>query len=179
MNEYNWKLKDGSKSKLSFSANFDNLITKYRNNVVVESVFLMDCGIVQRMPCILRYCFEEKVNLKENKFLSEIHDNNDSLINKAYLDQDFQRSLSGDDGPVRLKGGNLIIYSSPNPYNTLFSKIISNPSNSSISFNSEDVSELVEGIIKVLDYDGVRLAQIKSIQTVQYYHQCLDNGLLG
>jgi len=153
------------------------LISKYKNNEVIESVFLMDCGIVGRMPSIMRYCFEEKVNLKENKFLSGIDYNNDNLIDKDYLNCDFKIPLRRDEGLVRSKDENLIIYSSPNPYNTL-SKIISNPSSSSISFNKEDVSNLVERIIKVLDCYAARNAQIKCIQTVQYYHQCLDSGLL-
>jgi len=167
MNQYRWALKDGSKAKISFSTNLDNLINKYRNNVVVESVFLMDCGIVYAMPYIMRYCFEEKVNLRKRAFLRDLPSHGPCEINKLYLRDDFQRPLRSDAGIVSSFNGDLIIYSTPKKF-----------FKSKISFNPKDVPELVEGILRVLDYEGVRLAQIICTQTVQYYYKCLDSRLI-
>jgi hypothetical protein len=166
MKMYRWGLKDGSEAEISFSPHFDNLINKYRNNTIVEGIFLMDCGIVYVMPHIMRYCFEADVNLKERKFLRNLPHNPACETDKIDQKFDFQTPLRSDAGTVRNVNNNLVIYSRPNIRD------------SSISFNPKDVSKLVEGIIKVLDCEHVPLAPIKCIQTIQYYHECLDEKIL-
>ena len=166
MDRYRWALKDGSKAEVSFSPHLDNLIRKYRNNVVVESVFLMDCGIVSYMPCIMRYCFEEDVNLRKRPFLRDLGYTDFCEIDKVQVKQDFQRPLMDDGGLVRHLSGDLVICSSPLELK------------GKISFNKEDVPEFVEGILRVLDNKGIILARRKCSQIVQYYSQCLDKGIL-
>ncbi|MBW3012093.1 hypothetical protein KY311_02830 [Candidatus Woesearchaeota archaeon] len=163
MNEYKWTLKDGSKVKLSFSVNLDNLITKFIDGKAVEGVFLMDCGIARAMPQIMRYCFEAEVNLRERQFIRNLAQASPSTRDRQDIDFYFKMPLRKDAGTVRNVDGRLVIHSSPSD-------------KGEISFNPEDVSQLVEGIIRVLDYDGVRRAQEKCSEVVHYYHQCLDNG---
>ncbi len=167
MNEYEFTLKDKSRVKLSFSTNLDNLIYKYRNGDLVEGVFLMDCAIVQCMPYIMRYCFEEKVNLRSRKFIRELPKNDFDEIDRNRLLGDFNVPLRPE-RMVHSEKGNLVICSSRG---SSFNK-------GQISIGSTDVPHFVEGIVRVLDYDGVRLAQIRSIQTIGYYHKCLDEALI-
>ncbi|MBW2991047.1 hypothetical protein KY348_05085 [Candidatus Woesearchaeota archaeon] len=166
MDTYRWTLEDGIEAEIAFSGHFDNLIRKYRNKKVIEGIFLMDCGIVYAMPYIMRYCFEEGVNLKERKFLRDLPFEGFYEIDERRLKSDLQRPLRNDAGTVRRVDNDLIIYSSP-PYMS-----------GKISFDAKNVSELVEGIIKVLNCDGVARAHTKCIQTVQYYHQCLKEELI-
>jgi len=165
-NRYSWILKNGIKTELSFSANFDNLINQHKPGGTVDGIILYNCEITSVMPFIMRYCFEENVDLKKRKFLRDLPLMNKSEIDELRLKSDFQRPLRKEGGTVRNIGGKLVIYSLPRKYG------------SNISFDSREVPRFVEGIVKVLDYDGVRGAQNMCIQTVQYYHQCLDHGLL-
>jgi len=181
MDGYEFDLKDGSKAELFLSPNLDFLIRKDPRNKIDGDFRAGDCIIDRYMPRILRFCYEKNVDLMENKFLKNLPKDNeykiDELpspdnknINKGYILDDFRRSLKEDKVAVRSKGENLILCCrscSPVPKWDI-----------TISFNKEDVSNLVEGIIKVLDYGGIRLVQKRSIQIIQYYHECLDNKLL-
>ena len=174
MNEYKFDLKDLSKAELFLSPNLDFILRKYKDNKLVESFCVYNGEIASYMPFILRFCYEEKVDLMENEFLKDLPKNNKCKINKPYIPNDeinkdyiltdFQRVLEKNEEPIVSKEGNLIIC-----FHNLF--------NQSISFNKEDISNLIEGIIKVLDYDGIIKAQEKCIQIIQYYHECLDNKL--
>ncbi len=166
MNPYRWELSDGSEVQLSLSTNIDNILQKYKGGKVVEGVFLMDCGIVPAMPFILRYCFEQDVNLRERQFLRELPSPTTCKIDKPRIKSDFKRPLRSDFGPVRSIDGNLVICPS------------GRFSNGKILFPPEDVAHLVEGIIRNLDYGGAYTHPIRCIQTVKYYHECLDAGLL-
>lgn len=167
MNAYSWTSRGGIKTQLSFSTNFDNIITRFKGGRVIESAILMDCGVVYRMPGIMRYCFERNVNLMKNRFLRDLPKTDFSEINPLYVESDFKRPLKDDRGLLRSISGNLVLYSS-----SYFG------ASSSVSFNAKEVPRFVEGIIKVLDYDGVRLGQTKCIQIVQYYQQCLKRNVL-
>jgi hypothetical protein len=166
MDGYSWSLGKGMKAELCFSTNFDNLIHKSRNGKVLEGAFLIDCGIVHYMPYILRYCFEESVNLKQRPFLRDLPYTGVDTIDTLRLDYDFQRPLRKDAGTIRSVSGDLIINSFPVKMS------------GSVSFHANQVPRFVEGILRVLDCDGIRGAQIKSSQTIQYYYQCLDKGIL-
>jgi hypothetical protein len=167
MDKYTWTLTNKDKAEISFSRNFDNLIRKYRNGKTIESVFLMDCGIVNYMPRIMRYCFEEDVNLRNRSFLSNLNNSDFCEINKDHVKQYLQIPLMSDMGLVRSLLGDLVIYSSP-----------SNLMDGKISFKKDDVPRFVEGILKVLDNQGIILAFERCSQTIQYYYQCLDEGIL-
>jgi len=169
MDKYVWKLINGDKVEIGFSPHFDNLITKFRHGKGIEGVFLMDCGIVRDMPRIMRYCFEKSVNLRKNPFLRKLPYadlNKMERFDKDRIKQDFQLPLRVDVGVVRYAGEDLVIYSSPDTFKGY------------ISFDKEDVPEFVEGIIKSFGDEILAGAKEKCLQTVQYYHQCLDEGLL-
>jgi hypothetical protein len=167
--DYKLKLKDGGLVKLSFSPNLDNHITKYKDNKPVEGVFLMDCGIWLLMPRIMRYCFEQDVDLRERKFLRNLRVKDSRYpikLSEDALISDFRRPL-GVSGSVATFNRRLMLRSVP-----AYCK-------GEISFDSRDVSGLIAGIIKRLDYNGVRGAQIRSIKIVQFYHKCLNEGLIS
>ncbi|MFH0869745.1 MAG: hypothetical protein V1866_01665 [archaeon] len=168
MKKHRWALSDGSEAELSFSGHFDNFIRKYRGKELVEDVFMFNCGIVSVMPYILRFCFQKKVDLKGNAFLRELPHYDASEIDEYLIKSVLQMPLRNDRGTVRSVKGGLVIYSLPRQ-----------PANDGISFGQKDVSGLVEGVIKVLDCDGTPDARTTCIQTVHYYHRCLDEKILG
>ncbi len=163
-NKYKFKLKDNSKIEISFSANFDNIINKHKDGEFVEGVFLFDCSIVGSMSKIMRYCFEENVDLRKIRFLRNLPDTKPYVIDKNRALYDFKRRLRDDVGTIRKVNHDLVIHSFPTNLT------------GRISFCSEDVPKFVEGIIREFDYDGISGARRKVTQTVQYYHECLERG---
>lgn len=172
MDRYRWKLKDGCEAELSFSAHFDNIIDKYRNNRCIEHAFLMDGAIVNALPFILRYCFEEGIELRKRKFLRNLPCKGGYTLDQMALDyrkQDFQIPLRIEGCRVNSVDGKLVINSSgEGPGGKIQGKV---------SFDSRDVSGIVEGILRVLKKDG-NIAQAKCAEIVRYYYNCLDGGLL-
>jgi len=170
MKEYRHALKDKTELRISFSPNFDNILARYKKGVWSESAFFIDCGIVYVVPKLMRYCFEARVNLRANAFLRKLHDIGFEDIDKARAMSDFQIPLREDVGPVRNISGRLALYTSPSNF-TSYAK-------GGVTFDARDVPRVVEGIIRVLDCENVSLAHIKSVQTINFYHKCLDDGLL-
>jgi len=166
MEKHYWNLKNGYKAIIHFSAHFDNIITKYKDGKLIEGVFLMDCGIVKCMPRIMRYCFEENINLRERPSLKKLNHRDFSEINEERILSDFKIPLRDDIGAVKSVLHKLVLTSSPSEVT------------GEISFNKSEVPELVEKIIESLDYEPTILTKIKCEQTVQYYHQCLDNEII-
>jgi hypothetical protein len=113
----------------------------------------------------MRYCFEEDVDLRSRKFLRDLPENRLDRIDNLRLRSDFQRPLR-QDMIVHSYLGNLVLEASGR-----FSR-------GKISFSPADVPHFVEGIVKVLDCPGVTDASITAKQTIQYYHLCLDEGIL-
>lgn len=169
---YEWVLKDGYKCGISFSPHLDTMINKYCGNKVIEGATLRDNGIVYAIPHIMRYCFEEKVNLKKRKFLRKTLD---EVLELHYeIDERFIGNLKfwfglplSADSKIGSIDGKLIIYTT-GPY-CLGRKI---------SFDSEDVPQLVEGIIKIFSRGSCLGGRTKLVKTLQYYHECLDKGVL-
>lgn len=167
---YDWVLKDGYKCKISFSHHFDTIINKYCGSKVIEGATLRDNGIVYAMSPIMRYCFEEKVNLKSKKFLVKALD--EILEPSCDIDERFIGNLKfwfglplSTNTKVGSIDGKLIIYTT-GPY-CLGRKI---------SFYPEDVPRLVEGIIKIFSWESCLGGRTKLVKTLQYYHECLKNG---
>jgi hypothetical protein len=165
MDRYRWTLEDGKKAEILLSPHGDNVINKYENGIAIEGAFLMDCGVLGIMPHIMRYCFEQDVNLRGRDFLRELHCNT-SGIDELRLMADFRIPLRKDYGPVRSDNSRLFIYSTPDRFGDF------------ISFDPKDVPEFVEGNIRVLNPAIVGNAMERCAQVVCYYHQCLDKGIL-
>ena len=168
-NRYSWTSKDGITTQISLSPNLDNLIHQSKNDESIRGAVLLDCGIVYAMPSIMRYCFENQVNLRKRKFIRNLPAYDPEELDLQRTECYFKMPLRGDAGIVRSVLGRLELRSSPQKYR---------PSGR-VCFQPGDVPRLVEGLIRVLDWDGIRGAQIKCIQTVQHYHHCLDKGILN
>jgi len=165
MRDYRWTLADGSVAKLWFSPHLDNILTKHHGKAVVERASLIDCGIVAALPHILRYCFEEQVDLRERSYLRRPAHPHACVIDEYRLQHDWKRPLRADVGVIRSVNKGLVIGSTPE-----------HTFHGTISFQQENVAELVEGIGRVLDSEATRLGHLRCMQTIQFYHRCLDDG---
>ena len=120
------------------------------------------------MAFIMRYCFEEKINLREREFLKDLSSYDPLKMDESRIKSHMQRPLNSDSGLVRSVEGDLVIYSFPEVWRP----------KDGVSFNSEDVPEFVEGMMRVLDCDSVFKAHKKCANIVNKYHEWLDAGLL-
>lgn len=123
---------------------------------------LMDCGIVNAIYPILRYCYDEGVDLRERDYLDGLRSPERFVLdsqNRGFMESCFRNPLGSDRGAVRCVGGKLVISSSPS--NGVFD---------GVSFSREDIGEMLEGVIRVhLDCDGVRCVQYRCMDAVENY----------
>lgn len=173
MNEYHWTSKDGIETKISFSANFDNLINRHRGKEPLGSAFLMDGGIVFNMPKVMRYCFEERVELRKNKFIRDLPSTPRFDSEEHYADEArfyFKIHLHKYEGTIMNSRGELVISSYP----------LKLTDKSSVSFNPRDVPKLVEGFLRIYGQDdnGGNLGYARIAQAVNLYHEDLDKRLI-
>ena len=168
MNEYKWMSKDGIETKISFSTNFDNLINRYKGKFHLGSIVLMDGAIVFYMPKVMRYCFEEQVDLRKNKFIRDLPPTPQFSSEEHYAREarfHFKMPLKKDSGTISKCSGELAIHSYP-------SKFL----HSSVFFKAEEVPKLVEGFLRVYDSEVLGYARIS--QAVNLYHEDLDRGII-
>jgi hypothetical protein len=167
MKSYRVRLNNGDFLRFSFSTNFDNIINRYRGKEVVEGAFLMDCGIVYIMPRILRYCFEQNVELA-SKFLRDLPSEEAESGLTTRWNYDFNTPLREDIGTVRKISDKLAIFSAPEKYFKT----------GRVLLDSIDVAPFIEGIVRALDCDGVRGGRSTCIQAIRHYQSRLENGLI-
>jgi len=173
MYKYKYRLKDGREAEIfNTDPHLDSKILEYEEDGQVKGITLWNCGIVDAMPFILRYCFEQGIDLRKRKFLENFLERDYRTDGSFYEIDDYfiaktQISL---EVPLKTRRGKGV--------RSIEGKLIIN-SEGEVSFDPEDVPELIEGIVRGLNNDGIRLAQIKCIQAIQHYHHCLDNGVLS
>ena len=156
--EYEWTSKEGIRTKISFSANFDNIITRFKQNEVSESAFLMDCGIVYHMPKIMRYCLENNLDLRSREYLCSLIGVEENLNETSKFAEEISLPLIKD-GTIRNEDGKLAIYSCPEKF----------VGKGKVSFDSKEVPRFLEGMLRVLDCSGVKGAHFKCAEMVSNY----------
>jgi len=165
MNKYEFISEDDAKITLSFSTNFDVFLSKYKEGVIAEHVFFFNCRVGSALPAILRYCFENDIDLKERIFLKELPSQDMSNFNEFEIKYALNLPSKYPCFGVRSIDENLSI-SSVSGYNT------------KVSLKRGDIAELVEGFLRILKDSPVNGAYIECAQIIQYYHACLQEGTL-
>lgn len=156
-NQYRWTSKEGIRTDITFNTNFDNIINRYKNDEFMEGAFLIDCVIWRQMPRIMRYCLEQDIDLRCREYLSSLPMGEEYADETKKFGMEMSIPLRSDCGITRSENGNLVICSFPEKMG------------GKVSFKKQDVPQFVEGIIRVLDCDGVRGAHFRCVDIVQNY----------
>ena len=163
------RLVDGSDVRISFTSNFDNVITQSRGEEVTESACFADCGITHAVPRILRYCFEEQVKLRDWGYFQAINSDEplegcDEVYDSFLLDLRLERRGVH----VISVGGKLLIHSS----------ICGEVPENGVVFQRQDVPQFLEGVIKNHLGENLPGARDVCIKTVRHYFDRLDKGII-
>jgi hypothetical protein len=131
----------------------------------------MDGAIVYRMPRIMRYCFEEQIDLRKNKLIRKLPATPNFYEEERYANETrfyLNLPLKEDSPCIRKVEGNLVIDSTP-------AKLTNQ---NSVSFAYYDVPKLVEGFLKVYGGKNRDGAYLRILQAINIYHEDLDKGII-
>lgn len=160
MDKYTCILKDKCRLELSLTCpHQDFLIKKYKDKKEIESFLIFDCRIDSYLPFIMRYCYEQKIDLENlREFLKSFKTLTCSgTFNISFSKVFFDIPLKSDENPIRLVNGNLDFYGS---------------GIHKISFHQEDIPKFLEGTINVLE--NIKPLQSDAISIIHEYFKWFD-----
>jgi len=170
MDNYHWNLVDGTRCEISLTDKLDSSIEKYKGGQMIQNATMRPYEVISSIPHIVKYCLDQNVDLRERSFFRGLPREKPDMTSgdTKQLIRQLKTPLMADLGIIRERDNDLIIKSYSSNKGGGAGMVI---------FESQDVPNLAEGLIRMLDYDEkTRDSQEKAMRIIQQCHGIIDRG---